>query len=115
MNRRVFRAKRTSEALKAVFIIAVIVVLVALVHTGINNLSSKQEQKQLEIAQDAIIRAAVQCYALESQFPPSLQHLVDNYGLTIDEERFIYHYRVFGSNMVPEIKVFPRNPSGEGR
>ena len=109
---RIFRPRKTSEALKVTGFIAVVIVLVVLIYIGLGNLSNTQQEKQLEIARDAIIKAAVQCYALESQFPPSLQHLVDNYGLTLDEEKFIYHYRTIGSNMVPEIKVFPRVPRG---
>ena len=87
--------------------VAVVVVAVFLVFVGLGSLSSTQTDKQLDIAKDAIMRAAIQCYALESQFPQSLQYLVDNYGVTLDEEKFIYHYRVIGSNMVPEIRVFP--------
>ena len=113
--RRVFRARKTSETLKTVGFIAAIVVLVVLVYYGLGNIGTTQQEKQLEIAKDAIIKAAVQCYALESQFPPSLQHLVDNYGLTIDEEKFIYHYIPIGSNMVPNIQVFPNVPRGGSR
>ena len=112
---RVFRAKKTSETLKVTGFIAAVVALVILVYIGLGNLSSTQEEKQLEIARDAIVKAAVQCYALESQFPGSLQYLVDNYGLTLDESKYIYHYRTIGSNMVPEIKVFPNIPRGGGK
>ena len=113
--RRVFRAKKTSETLKAAGFLAAVVVLVFLVYLGLGSLSATQEEKQIGIVEDAIIKAAVQCYALESQFPPSLQYLVDNYGLTLDEKKYIYHYRTIGSNMTPEIKVFPNVPRGGGR
>jgi len=104
---RVFRPKKTKGAIKAIAFVAVVVVAIFLVFIGLGSLSSTQSDKQLEIARDAIMRAAIQCYALESQFPPSLQYLVDNYGLMLDDDKFIYHYRVIGSNMVPEIFVFP--------
>jgi len=104
---RIFRPKKTREAIKPVVFAVVVVAAVFIVHVGLGNLSSTQEDKQIEIARDAIIKAAVQCYALESHFPPSLQYLVDNYGLTLDEKKFVYHYRAIGSNMVPEIRVFP--------
>ena len=110
---RLFRAKKTFGALKTIGFIAIVIVLVILTYICIGSLSATQEEKQLEIMQDAIVKAAVQCYALESQFPPSIQYLVDNYGLTLDENKYVYHYRTIGSNMVPEIKVF-RNVSGEG-
>jgi hypothetical protein len=114
MGGRVFRAKKTSETLKVLGFVAAVVVLIILVYIGLGNLSSTQAEKQMTIARDAIIKAAVQCYALESQFPPSLQYMVDNYGLVLDEDRFIYHYRAIGSNMFPEIKVFENVPRGGG-
>ena len=112
MARRVFRAKKTAGALKAGGFIAVVTACVILIYIGIGNLNATQAEKQAEIAQDAIIKAAVQCYALESRFPPSLGYLVDNYGITLDEDRYVYHYRAIGSNMMPEIKIFPKNASG---
>lgn len=95
--------------------IAVVVVAVFLIYVGLGNLGNTQEEKQIEIARDAIIKAAVQCYALESQYPSSLGYLVDNYGLTIDESKYVYHYRTIGSNMVPEIQIFPNVQRGGGR
>ena len=112
MGGRVFRVKRASEALKVVGFLVVVAALVLLVYIGIGHLGQTQEERQLEIARDAIITAAVQCYALESQFPPSLDYLVDNYGLTLDESKYIYHYRTIGSNMAPDIRVFPINAAG---
>ena len=94
--------------------VAVVVVSVILVFMGLGNLSSTQSDKQLEIARNAIMRAAIQCYALESQFPPSLEYLIENYGLLIDEEKFIVHYRAIGANIVPEIQVFPVIPASGG-
>lgn len=110
--RRVFRAGKTSETLKVTGFIAAVIVLIILIYIGLGNLGTTQQEKQLEIAKDAIVKAAVQCYALESQFPPSLQYLVDNYGLTLDEDKFIYHYSAIGSNLVPNIQVFPNVPRG---
>ena len=112
---RIFKAKKTSETLKIVGFIAAVIVLVILVYIGIGNLGNTQEEKQLEIVEDAVIKAAVQCYALESQFPPSLQYLVDNYGLTLDEDKYNYHYEPIGSNMMPRIEVFLINERGGGK
>ena len=107
MGGRVFREKKTSEALRVISFVATAVVLIILAVVGIGNLGSAQEQKQLEIAQDAVVRAAVQCYALESRFPSSLQYLVDNYGLSLDESKYIYFYKADGSNFLPRIEIFP--------
>ena len=108
MYGRVFREKRSSGAVKAVAFIVVVVVLLILIYRAFSSLSETQMEKQIEITQDAIIKAAVQCYALESRYPTGLKYLEDNYGLTLDKERYVYHYRTIGSNMVPEVKVYPK-------
>ena len=112
--RRVFRARKTSETLKVAGFIVIVFVLVILTNIGLADLNRIQEKNQLNVVQDAIVKAAVQCYALEAQYPPSLQYLVDNYGITLDEEKYTYHYRAIGSNMAPEIMVFPVAPREGG-
>jgi len=110
--RRVFRAGKTSETLKVTGFAAAVVVLVVLVIIGIGNVSATQQEKQLQITKDAIMKSVVQCYALESQYPPSLQYLVDNYGLTLNEDKYIYYYNAIGSNLAPNIQVFPKTAQG---
>ena len=108
MHGRVFREKRSSGAIKAIAFVVVVVVLLFLIYKALVSLSDTQTERQIEITQDAIIKAAVQCYALESRYPTGLKYLEDNYGLTLDPDRYVYHYRTIGSNMVPEVKVYPR-------
>ena len=61
--------------------------------------------------QKAIEKAAVQCYALEGQYPPNLDYLVENYGIQIDYDNFIYEYFVFASNLKPVVKVIEKTSS----
>jgi hypothetical protein len=114
MHGRVFREKKSAGAAKAVAFVAAVIVLLILIYWVLGNLSSTQEEKQIEIAQDAIIKAAVQCYALESRYPTGLKYLEVNYGLALDTDKYVYHYRTIGSNMVPEVKVYPLSGSTGG-
>ena len=109
---RVFKPKKTNSWVKVVAFIVVVAVVIVIVLWSIGNLGKTNDERQLDIARDAIIRASVQCYALESQFPPSLDYLAENYGITLDTDKFIYHYRPIASNMLPEIKVFVNVPRG---
>ena len=68
--------------------------------------TSRAEAKR--IAEDSIRRAVVSCYALEGRYPDSYEYLRDHYGLRIDEDRFIIHYEVFASNIMPDITVIER-------
>ncbi len=61
---------------------------------------------QVELIEQAVRRAAVQCYALEGAYPPDVAYLQAHYGLTYDESRYFIHYRVEGSNLLPDIEVF---------
>ena len=58
--------------------------------------------------EDAIRKSALECYALEGSFPPSVDYLKKNYGLIVNEDAYFYHYQVTASNMIPYIKVVKR-------
>ena len=58
--------------------------------------------------EDAIRKSALECYALEGSFPPSVDYLKKNYGLIVNEDAYFYHYQVTASNMIPDIKVVKR-------
>ena len=45
---------------------------------------------------------------LEGSYPETYGYLRDNYGLQIDEDRFIVHYEIFASNIMPDITVIER-------
>lgn len=79
---------------------------------GMGKVSQGASAQQLRYAQTAVRRTAVQCYALEGRFPPSLQYMEDEYGLMIDHEKILVHYIPAGGNLMPEIRVLPVD-SGE--
>lgn len=53
----------------------------------------------------AIEQSAVQCYVVEGTYPPTLEHLEENYGLQINREDFYVVYDVFAANLPPQVKV----------
>jgi hypothetical protein len=56
---------------------------------------------------EIIDRALVQCYALEGMYPTSLEYIT-RYGVILDEDRYIYHYEWYGSNLHPNVIVVER-------
>lgn len=54
---------------------------------------------------DAIRRSALQCYAVEGIYPPTLEYLQENYGLQVNTRDFYIRYDIFASNIAPEITV----------
>lgn len=85
------------------------VILVALLLVSSISLTSQMESgsktetlSQMELA---VKQACVTCYALEGRYPPNLEYMSKNYGIAIDENRYIVLYQVFGQNIMPMIKI----------
>ena len=74
--------------------------------TSMFTLDEKTAGMQVKSIEDTIRKSAVQCYALEGAYPPNVAYLRDNYGLILDEEKYLYYYdATFGSNVMPDIMV----------
>lgn len=57
--------------------------------------------------EQAVRDAAVACYSTEGRYPASVGYLTSRYGLRPDG-RYEIHYRIFASNLPPEIDVTAR-------
>ena len=77
---------------------------------GLNNVSNELSEQGRTKLEDAIRRSAVACFAAEGAYPPDVDYLVEHYGLSIDESRFIVHYEIFAENLMPDITVLDREP-----
>jgi hypothetical protein len=109
MRTRLFRPKRMKHSVKAALFVRLLTAVILLTGWGVGRFAATSDAQRQQIARDAILRAAVQCYAIEARYPPSIQYLADNYGITLDTERYIYHYRATGANLLPEVEVFEKN------
>ena len=88
--------------------VLIIALVCGLVFAAAIRMETENANEQVERLREAIRRAAIQCYALEGAFPSDVHHL-RNYGVILDDNRFIIHYDLSGiSNFMPEIYVFPR-------
>ena len=64
--------------------------------------------QQAELLRQAVLRAAVSCYATEGYYPPDLQHIIDHYGVQVDSDAFIVSYDAYADNLLPDIRVLER-------
>lgn len=78
------------------------ILILAFVYVG--GVGKNNAAEEVSNAENAIHKAAVTCYAIEGGYP-DLDYLVDNYGILLNEDEFIYHYEMIGSNLLPIIKV----------
>lgn len=60
--------------------------------------------------EEALHRTAVACYAAEGNYPPSVEYMVQHYGLQYDSKTYRVHYELFASNLMPDITVVEQKP-----
>lgn len=72
---------------------------------GINAINNLTTTKQKDNLEKALTRSITQCYVVEGVYPPSVEYLVEHYGLFYNEETFLINYEYIGSDMMPEVRV----------
>jgi len=107
-QRNIFK-KRPMDFLRAavlpvLFTAAMILSIgIAIRHT--DRSSNAEGQRILE---ESLQRAVVMNYAIKGSYPQDLEYIKNNFGIHIDDTRFIVHYTIFASNIFPEITVIRR-------
>lgn len=88
-------------------ILSVIIFLVTLVTflyaIGETTEQTLEEQKKNLVA--AVEQSLLQCYVTEGRYPEDFSYLEENYGLIYDKKQFRVDYRVYGTNMRPEVDI----------
>lgn len=86
--------------------VATILLFLLFFYTSVENVKIRRDNENIHILEDAIIRSAVQAYAIEGFYPPDIQYMEDNYGLMVDHEKYAISYDVFASNIMPEVVIY---------
>lgn len=81
----------------------------AVVKMGLMRAADGVRGEGVRVAEEAIARGVVSCYAIEGSYPQSYEYLRDNYGVAVNEDKYIIHYSVFASNIMPEITVIAKD------
>ena len=92
-----------------IFTLAVIVMIVI----GLRATEASSRTEGLRLLEESVMRAAVQCYAIEGSYPDGITYIERHYGVYIDRTRYAVHYDIFASNILPDITVLEL--SGGGR
>lgn len=85
--------------------VILLALVLAIVFVCLRIIGQNNENEQQYNVEQAITKAAITCYAIEGSYPP-LEYLVEHYGIILDEQKYIYHYEMIGSNILPIIKIF---------
>ena len=109
MNR--FEKKNLKSGFPTRFPLAPVLFLALLILflVGVTNVSRTASAKQRESLENALNRDITHCYCVEGTYPPSLDYIVEHYGLTYDEDRFFVDYISNGSNLYPDVTIIELN------
>lgn len=102
--------RRSCSGFKALFLtICLLGIIFALLFQHTDTLSKSLQAQSQQAAQTAISRALMTCYAVEGCYPSSTDYLEQNYGLYIDHQKYLVDYRIFSTNLMPEVHLIPRS------
>lgn len=74
----------------------------------LNGADKKSYEEEKRIALESLNRGAITCYAIEGRYPESYEYLKENYGVTINENKFKVVYDIFAANIMPRIMLIER-------
>jgi len=83
------------------------VAIMAMVISGLRQTEESSRAEGQRILEDSLRRAVVMCYAIEGRYPESIEYVEEHFGVFIDRTMYAVHYRIFASNILPEITVVP--------
>ncbi len=98
------RKRRRTAAIVAACCIVVVLAVCAIV--GAAQASAKTQGAVA--LRDAVLQSAKQCCAIEGSYPTTLEHLEQDYGLTINHDSYVVSYEYFADNVMPSVVVTPK-------
>ena len=100
MTRKLF-----NNYLGIVISVFIFMVMIIVLLSGLGAAKKMAQSEGLANTTQAIKRAIVECYALESAYPPNVEYIEENYGVQINREKYIVYYQASGMNTMPKVQV----------
>jgi len=104
-QRNIFRKTAFDFLRAAVLPVLFTVVVMIMVVLGLRQTDESSSAEGLRILEDSIRRAVVMSYAIEGRYPASIEYIEENFGIYIDRTKYVVHYSIFASNILPDITV----------
>ena len=82
------------------------IIVMGLIMFGLKQTEESSRLEGKRILEESVRRAVVINYAVEGRYPGSVAEIEENYGIFIDRSKYILHYSIFASNIMPDIAVF---------
>ena len=108
MKKNIYR-KGAGDFLKsAILPIVFTIAVIAMIVFGLRETETSSRAEAIRILEDSIRRAVVVSYAVEGRYPESISYIEKVYNVQIDWDKYIVHYSIFASNLMPDIMVVER-------
>ena len=79
-----------------------------LIGRGAARAGEEEIRESVAAISQTVMRRAQQCYVIEGAYPQDLAYLEQNYGLTVNHEKYLIVYNAFAENLPPEVRVMYR-------
>ena len=79
--------------------------VMGMIFFGLRQAEEANRAEGLRILEESINRAVAQNYTTQGRYPESISSIEENFGISIDRTKYVVHYRLFASNIFPEVSV----------
>jgi len=105
MKRSIYRKGLWDFIRSAIVPILFTLAVMGMIVFGLQQTEESSRAEGLRVLEDSIRRAVIICYAVEGRYPASVEYIEEHYGIHIDRTKYVVHYSVFASNLLPDITV----------
>jgi len=109
MKRSIFKKTAFDLIRDSVASIIFTFAVIAMIVVGLWKTEAASRAEGLRLLEESLMRAVVQNYAIKGIYPDSLRYIEERYGIYIDRTRYVVHYKIFASNILPHITVLELN------
>jgi len=106
MKRQVFKRNFFHSLVRGVSPLLFTGIIIVVLLFGFSQAEDASRSEGVRLLEETIFRVVIHSYAINGHFPESIDYIIENYNVFIDRTRFLVHYDVFASNMLPDIMVF---------
>ena len=104
-KKNIFRKSAGDILRSALLPIIFTVLMMGMIVYGLRQTEESSRAEGMRILDESIRRAIVVNYAIEGSYPESIAYLEENYGIHIDWSKYVVHYSIFASNIMPDMSV----------
>jgi len=105
MKRGVFKKSSWDIIRSGVTPLLFTAIVLVLISFGLRQVEISGKSEGKRILEESIYRAVAKCYALEGHYPDTITYIEDHYSIHIDRTKYVVHYEIFASNILPDISV----------